>query len=455
MKNFLNFKVLAIAVLMLLTSLANANTKYVERLDRGAIAIKESDGYHISWRLLGDEPYTTGFNVYRGTTLLNSEPITDVTSYFDANTSVSALYYVKAVINGVEIENTKPARVLSSFEGSNAAYFDIPLDRPAKGIHGGDYTPNDASAGDLNGDGEYDIVLKWDPSNSKDNSQSGTTDNVILDGYTLDGEHLWRIDLGQNIRAGAHYTQFLVYDFDGNGKAEIMCKTAPGTKDASGNYISKGPALSADHTIAYRNSSGRVLAGPEYLTVFDGETGLELATTSYWPLRGPSSSWDSSWGDSYGNRMDRFNATVAYIDGERPTAVFQRGYYGRMTLAAWNWRDGQLTKVWTFDSDAGNRSYRGQGNHSIHAFDVDKDGHDEIITGAAVISEDGTGLYTTGAGHGDACHISYSKKMMIVQWYLWRMSIHLSVFLYVMPMMVKLFSVKPEVRILAALVLDS
>jgi rhamnogalacturonan endolyase len=138
----------------------------------------------------------------------------------------------------------------------------------------------------LNGDGEYDIVLKWDPSNAKDNSQSGITDNVFLDGYTLSGEHLWRIDLGPNIRAGAHYTQFLVYDFDGNGRAEIMCKTAPGTKDASGNFIRKGPAASANHNTVYRNASGYILSGPEYLTVFDGTTGEELATAEYWPLRG-------------------------------------------------------------------------------------------------------------------------------------------------------------------------
>lgn len=407
------FKLILIPVLILLYAIsiqAEVVDKYVERIDRGAIAIKDTDGYHISWRLLGDEAYNTGFNVYRGTTLLNSEPITDATSYFDNGNSGNENYYVKAVVDGEEIENTKAARVLTDLEGSNAAYFDIPLDQPAKGIHGGVYTPNDASTGDLNGDGEYDIVLMWDPSNSKDNAHSGTTDNVIIDGYTLDGEHLWRIDLGPNIRAGAHYTQFLVYDFDSNGKAEIMCKTAPGTKDASGNYIKKGPAASANHKAEYRNGSGRILAGPEYLTVFDGETGLELATTSYWPLRGASNTWDSGWGDTYGNRMDRFNSTVAYVDGERPSAIFQRGYYGRLTMAAWNWRDGELTRVWTFDSDAGNRSYRGQGNHSIHTFDVDKDGKDEIITGSAVIDNNGTGLHTTGAGHGDACHVSYFIK---------------------------------------------
>ena len=381
----------------------------VERLDRGAIAVRKDQGYIVSWRLFGDEPYTTGFNVYRGNTKLNNEPITNVTSYTDENAPSNSYYYVKAIINGTELANDKPARIINNLQGSNAGYFDIPLNRPSTGINGGSYSPNDASSGDLNGDGEYDIVLKWDPDNAKDNSQSGITDDVILDGYTLDGEQLWRIDLGPNIRAGAHYTQFLVYDFDGNGKAEIMCKTAPGTKDASGNYIHKGPAATADHTKKYRNSSGYILSGPEYLTVFDGETGLELATAEYWPLRGVVSK--ATWGDDYGNRVDRFNATVAYVDGKRPSAVFQRGYYTRLTMAAWNWRDGELTRVWTFDSNtSGNGQYYGQGNHSIHVIDANGDGLQDLVTGSAVISGTGKGMETSGFGHGDACHVTYMKK---------------------------------------------
>ncbi|MDA3818089.1 MAG: T9SS type A sorting domain-containing protein [Prolixibacteraceae bacterium] len=381
--------------------------KQVERIDRGAIAIPDDDGFRISWRLLGNEPYSTGFNIYRNNIKINEEPITGATSFFDTNGTINSSYIVKAVINGTEQEYTKAARLISDKEGNNAAYFDIPINQPAKGPHDGYYTPNDASTGDLNGDGEYDIVLKWDPNNSKDNSQSGTTDNVFLDGYTLDGEHLWRIDLGPNIRAGAHYTQFLVYDFDGNGKAEIMCKTAPGTKDGRGLYISKGPAATADHSKIYRNPWGYILSGPEYLTVFDGETGQELATDNYWPARGSV----KSWGDDYGNRLDRYNAAVAYVDGKRPSAVFQRGYYTRLTMAAWNWRNGELTRDWTFDSNTtGNGSYYGQGNHSLHVIDADGDGRQDLVTGASVISGTGEGIHTTGMGHGDACHVTYMEK---------------------------------------------
>jgi rhamnogalacturonan endolyase len=205
---------------------------------------------------------------------------------------------------------------------------------------------------------------------------------------------MWRINLGKNIRAGAHYTQFLVYDFDGDGKAEIAMKTADGTKDGKGKVIGNANA-------DYRNAQGRILSGPEYLTVFKGDTGAELTTVNYEPARGNV----ADWGDSYGNRVDRFLAGVAYLDGERPSFVMARGYYTRTVLVAYNFRGGKLTKLWTFDSDApGNGAYAGQGNHSLSVADVDGDGKDEIIYGAMAVDHDGKGLYSTGWGHGDAMH---------------------------------------------------
>src|SRR5690606_7363547 len=257
------------------------------------------------------------------------------------------------------------------------------------------YSANDASVGDLDGDGQLEFVVKWEPSNAKDNSQSGYTGNVYIDAYELNGTRLWRIDLGRNIRAGAHYTQFQVYDYDGDGRAEVAMKTADGTRSGTGQVIG---SASAD----YRNSSGYVLSGPEYLTMFDGRTGAALSTVSYEPPRGNV----SSWGDNYGNRVDRFLAGTAYLDGQRPSLIMARGYYTRTVIVAWDFRNGSLTRRWTFDSNSsGNGAYAGEGNHSLSGADVDADGRDEIVYGASVIDDNGTGLWTNGLGHGDAGHV--------------------------------------------------
>jgi len=383
---------IVLGMIFLFTGSVNAK-RYMEYLDRGVVAIYIIDEeVYVGWRMLGTDPDDIAFNLYRNDTKVNSEPITNSTNYIDNNGSTSAIYYVRAVINGQELGPSKSAAVWSQ------QYHTISLQVPAGPyVSSSGYTPGDASAGDLDGDGEYEIVLKWED-NPKDNSQSDYTNSPILDAYELDGTLLWRIDLGINIREGAHYTQFMVYDLDSDGRAEVACKTADGTVDGLGNVI-------GDPYADYRNSSGYILDGPEYLTVFDGKTGAALATTDYIPPRGNV----CDWGDCYGNRVDRFLACIAYLDGERPSLVMCRGYYTRTVLAAWNWRDGELTHVWTFDSDdgtPGNYDYRGQGNHNLSVADVDEDGKDEIIYGACCIDDDGTGLWNADLGHGDAMHVS-------------------------------------------------
>ncbi|MGK9477823.1 rhamnogalacturonan lyase family protein [Melioribacter sp. OK-6-Me] len=364
-----------------------------ENLGRGVIAVPAEDGgIFIGWRLLADDPDSIKFNIYRGNTKINDMPLS-TTNFIDSAGTLNDNYKIVAVIDGNE---TSISEVVTPWEN---IYKTIPLQRPQGGRtpDGVDYTysPNDASAADLDGDGQYEIVLKWDPSNSKDNSKSGYTGNVYLDGLELDGTLLWRIDLGRNIRAGAHYTQFIVYDLDGDGRAEVACKTADGTIDGQGNVI-------GDPNADYRNSSGYILAGPEYFTIFDGLTGKALATTDYLPPRGNV----SLWGDSYGNRVDRFLACVAYLDGEHPSVVMCRGYYTRTVLAAWDWRNGQLTSRWVFDTDKGYPTYAGQGNHNLSVADLDGDGKDEIIYGSMAVDDDGTGLWNSGLGHGDALHVS-------------------------------------------------
>ncbi len=368
--------------------------RQMEALDRGLTAVKVSNGVYLSWRLFGTDPSAIAFNVYRNGSKLNSTPLSAGTNYLDGSGTTGSSYSVRPVLNGVEQSASETASVWAQ------NYLAIPLQIPSGGTtpDGVSYTysANDCSVGDLDGDHQYEIIVKWDPSNSKDNSQSGYTGNVYLDAYKLNGTRLWRIDLGRNIRAGAHYTQFMVYDLDGDGKAEVACKTADGTKDGRGTVIGSS---SAD----YRNSSGYILSGPEYLTIFNGTTGAALVTTDYAPGRGTV----SDWGDSYGNRVDRFLTCIAYLDGVRPSLVMCRGYYTRSVLVAYNWRDGKLTKLWTFDSNSsGNSGYAGQGNHNLSVGDVDGDGYDEIVYGACCIDHNGKGLYTTGLGHGDAMHLS-------------------------------------------------
>ncbi|AXO35671.1 cellulose binding domain-containing protein [Micromonospora sp. B006] len=370
-----------------------AGAKQMEKLDRGLVSVRSGSGNLVSWRLLGTETTGVSFNLYRDGTKVNASPITGATTYLDSGAAAGSAYTVRAVVNGAEQAASAPALQFAN------GYLDVPIQPPPGGTtpsgEGYSYSANDASVGDLDGDGRYEFVLKWDPSNAKDNSQSGYTGNVYVDAYTLTGARLWRIDLGRNIRAGAHYTQFQVYDYDGDGDAEVAMKTADGTRSGTGQVIGNG---SADH----RNSSGYVLAGPEYLTMFDGRTGAALSTADYDPPRGTV----SSWGDSYGNRVDRFLAGTAYLDGQRPSLIMARGYYTRAVVAAWDFRDGTLRKRWTFDSNAsGNGAAAGQGNHQLSVADVDNDGRQEIVYGAATIDDNGRLLYSTGNGHGDALHV--------------------------------------------------
>ena len=386
-----------VIVLFSLFSLANA-ARQMERLDRGLIAVKTNDGVFLSWRMFGTDAESIAFNLYRDGKKVNAQPITNSTNFVDAAGALTSRYEVRAVEGGVEKEADKSVNVWESQKWT------IPLDRPAGGSNAsGSYTysPNDIAVGDLDGDGEYELVLKWDPSNSKDNSQKGYTGNVIVDAYKLDGTKLWRIDLGKNIRAGAHYTQILVGDYDLDGFAEVAMKTAPGTKDGSGKYLSKGPAANDDDGADYRNSSGYVLSGNEYLTVFNGKTGVEMATVLYNPARGTV----KSWGDSYGNRVDRFLATNAYLDGVKPSMVFQRGYYTRMAITAYDWDGTTLSQRWYYNAATSGQECYGQGNHNISAGDVDGDGFDEIIEGSCAVDHDGKFMYRTGLGHGDAIHL--------------------------------------------------
>ena len=374
-----------------------------ETLGRGLFAQVQDDGkVWVGWRMLPGEAQTA-FDLYRAsgadTKKLNDALLTGATDFVDETADLTRdnRYFVRAVT-----AHTQSSAGKSFVLKANAParpYLSIPLQTPAG------YAPNDASVGDLDGDGELDLVLHQ-AERGRDNSQNGATDPPILQGIKLNGTLLWTINLGRNIREGAHYTQFMVFDLDGDGRAEIACKTADGTVDGVGKVI-------GDAKANYVNADGRILSGPEYFTIFDGKTGAALVTTKYLPARHPDTDNPTSdqlkaiWGDGYGNRNDRFLACIAYLDGVHPSVVMARGYYTRTVLAAWDFRGGRLKSRWGFDTNApGLEKFAGQGNHNLSVGDVDSDGKDEIIYGHMVVDDDGTGLWSSGIGHGDAIHLT-------------------------------------------------
>ena len=424
---------LSIGLVVMVTLQTNAQSTYDysklcrEQLNRGVVAVKTGDGkVAVSWRTLKSDPKGQAYDIYRNGKKLNANPLKTGGTFFideqplqeDATYEVrggkkngSFTLKAKAPVGYLPIAIQKP-------EGGKVPIMQQPQrsgnnarrsfrNWRDEGFY--DYTANDASVGDVDGDGQYEIFLKWEPTNARDNSHDGYTGPVLIDCYRLDGTHLWRINLGRNIRAGAHYTQFMVYDFDGDGRAEMMVRTADGTTDGEGTVI-------GDSAADYRNSAGRILDGPEFLSVFDGLTGRVLDTKPYIPQRGNV----SAWGDNRGNRSDRFLAAVGYLGKtikassgtlKGASAIFCRGYYTRSVIAAWDWDGRELKNRWTFDTNKPEwRSYAGQGNHNLRVADVDGDGYDEITYGSMAIDHNGRGLYNTGMGHGDAIHLIANPK---------------------------------------------
>ena len=382
-----------------------------EKLSRGLIGIPTEEGMYFSWRMTLEDAAGLQFDLYRSSgggaeVKLNKEPIDRTSDFLDRTVdyTVDNRWTLKAT--------TGEVATWTRLKGEKRnPYLSIPVCKPEDGEIAGEsftYTANDCSVGDLDGDGEYEIILKWSSSNSKRPPQRGFTGNTYLDAYKMDGRRLWRIDLGPNVRSGAATTNFLVFDFDGDGCAEICCKTGDGTVDGLGHRI--GDAQADWRTWDKKSPTyGKIVNGPEYLTVFEGRTGKELDSKEYIPTRYPLDGWGGVGGncgnDNTGGRSDRFTAGVAFLDGKTPSPIMVRGWYGRTVVAAWTFTNGALKHTWTFDSAApGWEAYSGMGNHSVTVADFDGDGCDEICVGAMTVDHDGKGLFTTGLRHGDALH---------------------------------------------------
>ena len=432
-----------------------------EKLGRGLVATAATsginDGIYLSWRLLPDEPVNNqAFDVYRNGAKIATTGRSASTTFVDAKGTNTDTYQVvkagegyqagKDVAVWTNVGTGSQQNIINSY-----AYLDITLDRPANTTspvaetnddgtktvtyQEVTYSPNDASVADLDGDGEYELIIKWEPSNARDNTGGAITSPTIYDAYDVDystgaATRMWRINNGLNVQSGPHHSPFMVYDLDQDGKAEFAIRTAPGSVDGTGAYVTAAGDTAeirgADNSKTYYRgftevdgqqiaTHGNIIDGPQYLTLFNGQTGAAIATTDYWPQRDIA-----DWGDSYGNRSERYLASVAYLDGKTPTLIMHRGYYQVTFAAAYQYDGTTFRRIWTHSSlkDGSSVTYAdgttktcdktlyGQGFHNLSVADVDNDGFDEVVYGGAVLDHDGTVLMSSGRGHGDAMHVS-------------------------------------------------
>lgn len=412
----------------------NAYTRSMEYLDRGVYAVKKDGGIFVSWRLLVTEyGENIQFNVYRNGQKVNADPITTKTNYLDVNGNVGDVYTIETIVNGGKTTS-------DGYAATDKDYISIPMQKPDPQDDGhgtlATYTLNDAGVADVDGDGEYEIIVKWYPSNAFDSGMAKTYSSpTIFDIYEMDGTPLWRLNMGLEMPSGAHFNQFMLYDLDEDGKAELLMKTSDGTVSYKPNAEGRFDMTDESTIVSYIgdksvvpgsnvNSNGHVSADTnEYITVFNGQTGEEIDTIDYCFPTGEYTDWGTSGGgkNDGGNRSARYNIAVAYLPKDKsdasctetiPAVLFNRGYYAKMTVAAYTLRDGKIQTEWTFNVDTGEDD-AGKGNHNVATGDMDNDGFDEIVLGSIALDHDGTILWSKNgkngqdfSGHGDTIHLA-------------------------------------------------
>ena len=382
--------------------------KQMEALNRGFVAVKSAEGVFLSWRFLGTDSETLAFNIYKNGSLLNPEPVADVTSYLDKEAAAGAAYTLVPVQDGKEL--TEEAEEAISFE----EYLSVPV----KQYEAGNYDIYDASVGDLDGDGEYEIVVRRNPADMNPNTRVAY---ALLEAYELDGTHMWTIDIGPN-EINPVDLNFIVYDMNGDGRAEVVMRSFEGTTDGVGNQIGDvngdGKTDYSKNNVIVMKDRSYLSEGPEILSMYDGETGAELARTDLLPEREPLNTWFAGDRGKQVKRASHYLFCVAYLNGETPSLVHFRGAWAACKVAAYDIVDGQFQVRFTIDCDKKDEldNTYNTGYHSIAVADVDYDGRDEIITGAIAIDDDGTIMYTVKAdredgrtvklGHGDAFDVA-------------------------------------------------
>ena len=381
-----------ITVIMVLSHFYTLAQRPMEYLDRGLVGLQIENGVFLSWRMLGTDDPEIGFNLYKNGTKMNASPITASTNYVDSNGKATDKYKVETIIpdgDNEMSEEIKPwPRTAPTASGAESKPWLARLEIPLPEAPASDCIPGDMSVGDLDGDGDYELIFEWEGSIS------------YIEAIDLEGNSLWRVNCGPNTTYNGICP--MVYDLDGDGRAEMACKTGPGTIDGTGKYLSTGPAAIDDDSQILTRASGHLMEDPSYITVFNGMTGAEMATVNYWPPIGPLDEMEERWEDSYGKRSASIKAAVLYDKELGPLLVFTRGIYSYIGMGAYTWDGESLTLQWLFDSDNYPKNYRGQGNHAVAVADVDGDGSDELMYGACAIDNTGEGLYSTGFGHGDA-----------------------------------------------------